>query len=219
MQSLAYDARAFAASYAYTDGGRSRTLWLTSADTLRQRLRLAQTYQLGGVVVNDLLFRGVPAELINALSQYKASVQAEARPKRAAVDRAERRRHRGPGHRRAQPGLHLCPAVGRPVRILGQPAARRPAAWGRRRCRWRPSRPPPSPTPTASPTATTAAVSSGNITPQATSAVAATTAPPAATSPSTGVFVPPPPIGAGTFQLGGQVPGFIGHPAQCRAPA
>jgi hypothetical protein len=33
---------------------------------------------LGGVVVDDLLADGVPAELVNALTQYKVAIQTAA---------------------------------------------------------------------------------------------------------------------------------------------
>ena len=37
-----------ASTFVRDEAGRARTTWLTSADTLRQRLGLAQKYQLGG---------------------------------------------------------------------------------------------------------------------------------------------------------------------------
>ena len=215
VQSLAYDARAFAASYAYTDeAGRSRTTWLTSADTLRQRLALAQTYQLGGVVVTDLLYPGVSGELVNALSQYKASVQAEALAEAGVlwtvtnagdiVDLATAQPNQAFVYVPPSPGNYEFSASlqhgGRDP--LGSAAVQVAAI---------------TPTPTAEPSATVTATraASGGVTPQATTAPGATQ--PAATAVPTssggsGVFVPPPPIGAGTFQLGGQVPGFIGNP-------
>ena len=77
-----------------------------------------------------------------------------------------------------------------------------------------------SPTPEPSATTDPVLVPSGGG-PVGTAAPTQAGGPPAATAVPTvpantgggGVFVPPPPIGAGNFQLGGQVPGFIGHAA------
>ena len=209
VQSVAYDARAFAASYAYTDAaGQTRTVWLTSGDTLRQRLALAQKFQLGGVVVDDLLFPGVPGELVNALTQYKASVQAEALAEAGVlwtvknagdiVDLAT-----------AQPNqayVYVPPSAGQYEfsaslqhgghGSLGSAAVRVAAIT-------------PTVTPPPTVTATRAVVSGGTAVPQATQGAAATAVP--TSSGGSGVFVPPPPIGAGTFELGGQAPGGINH--------
>jgi len=217
VETLAYDPLAFAASYSYTDAGNTaRRVWLTSADTLRQRLLLAENFQLGGVVVNDLVAGGVPAELVNAVTQYKASVEA------AAVAHAELLwtvRNAGgtlvalataqPG----QPYVYVAPSAGSyefSVRLqpgaandLGSLAVQIAAVT-------------PTSTPTSTPTATATAASGGGIQPPPATAdpnaTAAPTAPPS--DGGGGVFVPPPPIGAGNFELGGQVPGYIGHLAQ-----
>jgi hypothetical protein len=77
----------------------------------------------------------------------------------------------------------------------------------------------PTPTPTDTPTATPTTVvhipsgSGGNPTadPNQPTQAPAPTQPP---SSGGGGFVPPPPIGAGTFELGGQVPGGIAHAPQ-----
>src|SRR5205085_9596511 len=76
-QSFTYDPLAFAARYDYTDtGGQLHQVWLTTASTLRERFGVAETYRLGGVAVTDLMASGIPADSINAVTQYKAAVQA-----------------------------------------------------------------------------------------------------------------------------------------------
>ena len=77
VQSLAYDPAAFATRYNFSDTGGAHTLWLTTAATLRQRLSLAQKYRLGGVAVTGLLAPDLPADMLNAMTQYKAAVQAD----------------------------------------------------------------------------------------------------------------------------------------------
>jgi len=78
VQALAYDPAAFAARYNYSDaGGSAHTLWLTTAATLSQRFSLAQKYRLGGVAVSGLLAPDISADMLNAVSQYKAAVQAD----------------------------------------------------------------------------------------------------------------------------------------------
>ncbi len=217
VQALGYDALAYAASFGYTDGGgAARTVWLTSADTVRQRLLLAETFQLGGVVVNDLVESGVPVELVNAVTQYKASVEA------AAVAHAELlwtvRNSSGivalATAQPDQPYVYIAPGPGAyefsaqlqpgEANDLGSVAVQIAAVT-------------PTPTATSTPTAT-ATQGQGIVQPPATTAPGQPTTAPVATTPPDdgggGVFVPPPPIGAGTFELGGQVPGFIGHQAQ-----
>jgi hypothetical protein len=192
---------------------------LTTADTLRQRLALAETFQLGGVVVNDLMSPGVPPDLVNAVTQYKAAVEASiathaellwtVRSSAGILALATAQPD--------QPYVYVAPAPGeyefsanlQPGHGggLGSLAVKVAAVTST-----------PSPEPSA--TATTAQTFTGGATaqPQPTSSGQATPAntpqPTATTATGGGVFVPPPPIGAGTFELGGQVPGFIGHPVQ-----
>ncbi|MCC7360451.1 MAG: hypothetical protein IT317_13295 [Anaerolineales bacterium] len=216
VQTLAYDPLAFAASYGYTDGdGQARTVWLTTSDTLRQRLLLAEHYQLGGVAVAGLAASGVPAGLVNAVTQYKAAMDA------AVTAHAELLwtvRNAGgivalataqPG----QPYVYVAPGPGSyqfsaqlqpgEANDLGSVAVQIAAITS-------------TPTPTSTPTATATQGGGSVQEPPATTAPGQATAAPT-TPPDDGgggVFVPPPPIGAGTFELGGQVPGVIGHPAQ-----
>jgi hypothetical protein len=212
VQSLTYDPLAFAASYTYDRAGAPRTVWLTSASTLRQRLALAEKYRLGGVAVNDLLAANVPAGMLAALTQYKASVQADAAA-HAQLLWTVRNRDGIIALATAQPNqpyVYVAPVPGEyrfsadlqhgDSADLGDVAVEVAAI---------------TPTPSPEPTATTA-LNVGAITPAPTlpgGTPAPTSAVPTATSPPSdgGVFIPPPPIGAGTFELGGQVPGFIGN--------
>jgi hypothetical protein len=73
--------------------------------------------------------------------------------------------------------------------------------------------PTPIDTPIATPT-TGAHIPSGNGNPTADPNQPTQLPQPTATRGGGGGFVPPPPIGAGTFELGGQVPGGINHVAQ-----
>ncbi|MCC6191902.1 MAG: hypothetical protein IT318_22970, partial [Anaerolineales bacterium] len=220
VQSLAYDARAYAASYSYSDAaGTSRTLWLTTADTLRQRLALAEAFQLGGVVVNDLMAPGVPAELINGVTQYKADVEATAAA-HAELLWTVRNSSGILALATAQPDepyVYVAPAPGE-YEFSANLQPGHGSGLGSVAVQVAAVSPTPSPEPTA--TATTAQTITGGATvqPQPTAPGQATAAPTAqataTASSGGGVFVPPPPIGAGTFELGGQVPGFIGHPVE-----
>ncbi len=216
VQSLTYDQAAYAASYTYTGAdGAARTLWLTSPSTLRQRLALAEKYRLGGVAVNDLLAANVPADMLAALTQYKAAVQAEVSA-HAELLWTVRNEAGIIALATAQPGesyVYVAPVPGEyqfsadlqhgGSADLGQVAVQVAQV---------------TPTPSPEPTATTA-LNVGAITPAAPAPTSAggtpapTSSAPTATKPPSdgGVFVPPPPIGAGTFELGGQVPGFIGN--------
>jgi hypothetical protein len=212
-QALAYDSQAFAASFAYTDdNGRAHTLWLTSADTLRQRLALAEAYNLGGIVIADLLAPGFPPELLNAVTQYKVAMQAAALTQADVLWTVKNNAGTMLALATAQPNQPYVYVASSPgdyefsanlqhggtaglgsvaVRVAAQPTAVIEA------------------TETAVP-ATAVVSGGGGSGPTAPSSTAA----PTATRAPSGGFVPPPPIGAGTFQLGGQVPGFISHPAQ-----
>ncbi|HUS16190.1 MAG TPA: hypothetical protein VM536_14420, partial [Chloroflexia bacterium] len=220
VQALTYDPLAFAPSYGYTDGGAARTMWLVTADTLRQRLLLAENFQLGGVVVNDLVAGGVPVEMVNAVTQYKASVAAEAashaellwtvRSGNGILALATAQPNQPYTYIAPGPGSYEFSAQLQPgaANDLGSVAVQIAAVTA-------------TSTPTSEPTAAATATTGGSIQqPQATSDGSTPGAPQPTVAPTTppddggGVFVPPPPIGAGTFELGGQVPGFIGHAAQ-----
>ena len=214
VQSLTYDASAFAARYSYADAsGGTRTLWLTTAATLRQRFSLAQKYRLGGVVVTDLLMPDAPADLVDAITQYKAAVAAEVqahaellwtvRGSQGIVALATAQPNQpyvyvAPSAGQYQFSANVQPGVPNPLGSVSvQVAAVTPTAT-------------PTDTPTAAPTTAVHVSTGGNATPGATSAPQPTSS----GGGGGGGFVPPPPIGAGTFELGGQVPGGIGHVAQ-----
>jgi hypothetical protein len=220
-QSLAYDPAAFAARYTYAGAnGSARTLWLTTGATLRQRFSLAQKYRLGGVAVADLLSSSAPADMANAITQYKAAVQADVQADAALLWTV--RGSQGivalATAQPNQPYVYTAPSAGQyqfsanvqpgESGALGSVAVQVAEV------------PTPTPTNTPPPTATPTRVavivhpSGGNPT-QPPAAGGATQAPaPTQASSGGGGFVPPPPIGAGTFELGGQVPGGISHAAQ-----
>jgi hypothetical protein len=217
-EALTYDPAAFAASYTYQDSdGAARTVWLTSADSLRQRLALAQRRQLGGAVVTDLLAPGTPLELFNALAQYKAGRPA-AEPPQADVLWTVKQGESVLALATAQPDqpyLYVAPAAGL-YEFSASLQAGGGVPLGSVAVQVAEVLPTETPTPTA--TATRASTGGQVTSPQATAqptTPGSTPAPTATNPPSdSGVFVPPAPIGAGTFELGGQVPGFISHAAQ-----
>jgi hypothetical protein len=62
-------------AYTYTlpaDGGQRR-IWIVTANTIRARLDMAATYNIGGMVINDLLAEGNDAGLETAINEFKAS--------------------------------------------------------------------------------------------------------------------------------------------------
>jgi hypothetical protein len=209
-QALDYDAQAFAARYTYADdAGAAHTVWLTSADTLRQRLALAEKYRLGGVVVADLLQAGAPANLAKAITEYKVQmasvaaaqasllwtvsdasgvlVQATAQPGEPYVYVPQ-----NPGDYQIAAAFqygsaHSLGAV--PVSVASPPAqtiggGTSGSVVG---------------TSGGDSGGTSGGVSGGNTGGDS--------------GGSTG-FVPPPPVAGGPFELGAQVPGFIGHPGE-----
>jgi hypothetical protein len=222
VQSLAYDPAAFAARYTVADSnGVTRTLWLTTASTLRQRFNLAQKYRLGGVAVTDLMASGAPADMVNAVTQYKAAVQADVqahaellwtvRGSQGILALATAQPNRpyvyvAPSAGQYQFSANLQPGVLGPLGSVSVQVAEVTAT------------PTSTDTPTATPTqAPHVSHGVGGNPTQAPGggATQAPTSPPQPTSSGGGGgFVPPPPIGAGTFELGGQVPGGIGHAAQ-----
>jgi len=217
VQSLAYDPTAFAARYTYADaGGSTRTLWLVTASTLRQRFSLAQKYRLGGVAVSDLLVPDAPADLVNAITQYKAAVNADvqAHAELLWTVRGSQGILALATAQPNQPYVYFAPSAGQyQFSANVQPGVPDPLGSVSVQVAEVTPTPTPTDTPTATPTSAPHIASGGNPT-QAPGA----TSPPQPTSSGGGGggggFVPPPPIGAGTFELGGQVPGGIGHAAQ-----
>ncbi len=195
-QSLDYDAQAFAARYTYTDdAGAAHTVWLTSEDTLRQRLALAEKYYLGGVVVTDLLQTGVPADLALAIQQYQVSLAATAQSV-ANILWTVRSASGLVAQATAQPGqpyVYVAQAPG-DYQIA---AVLHHGAHGEESLGSVPVSVVNGPTPTP--------------VPQIIGGGGGDTTGGGSTS-----FVPPPPVSGGPFELGGQVPGFIAHAAEMR---
>lgn len=207
-QELDYDAAAFAARYAYLDSANNlRTVWLVTADTLSQRLALAEKYHLGGVVVSDGPASGISVGVAEALTNYKVNVAASVSPEVNLLWTVNSQ------------GNVIAQATAQP----GQPYIYVAQAPGEYQF--------------SAQLQNGSTVSLGSVGINVSEAVAATPVP--STSGSTGGggdttgggdtgdgggntgggndgggFNPPPPISAGIFELGGQVPGFIGHPAE-----
>src|SRR5579859_141058 len=222
VQSLAYDPAAFAARYTYADAsGGTSTLWLTTSSTLRQRFSLAQKYRLGGVAVADLLAAGVPADMSNAVTQYKAAVQADVQAHAELLWTV--RGNQGilalATAQPNQPYVYTAPSAGQYEFSANiQPGVPGPLGSVSVQVAQVPPTPTPTNTPTATPTKVPVVVHTGGGNPNPTQPPAGgATAQPQPTQPPSsgggGGFVPPPPISAGTFELGGQVPGGISHAA------
>lgn len=200
-QSLDYDSAAFAVRYTYLDNAKSEhTVWLTSADTVRQRLALAKKYGLGGVLVTDLLAPGVPDNLAAAITQYKVNLPAE-----------------------GSSTASLLWTVGDGVTVVAQATAQPNAPFA-----FTPEKPgdykisaelqiasahPLGAVDVKVVKATASHPSSGGSSSGSSGATGGGSSGGSSnTGGSTGGFVPPPPIAAGNFSLGGQVSSFIGHP-------
>jgi len=205
-QTLEYDSQAFAARYTYADeAGATHAVWITSSHTLRQRLALAEKYHLGGVMVSELLNAGVPSDLANAITQYKVSLAAPAQMQ-AGLVWTVKDASGVLAQATAQPNQPYVYAVSGPgdyqfsaelqtgnLLSLGSVAVSVANIT-------------PTPGSTAAPTGgggSTGGGSTGGATPGG-----------GTTGGGGGGFVPPPPVSGGPFELGGQVPGFIGHPTE-----
>lgn len=205
-QSFDYDANAFAPRFVYADSaGGTRTVWLTTADTLRQRLALAEKYRLGGVVVMDLSATGLPAHLPEAVTQYKAKVAAQAAAPALGLTWQVNADGALVAQATAQPGQPFVYVAQTPGQYefsaqlqagstvnLGAVAVAVAAV------------PTPTPTPSVSINVPSGGSSGGGSSDGGTSGGG---------SSGGGGFVPPPPIAGGAFELGGQVPGYISHAA------
>lgn len=74
VQTLDYDAQAFAPRFTYTDdGGVTHTITYVTPETLAHQLALAQTYRLGGVSVRGLFAPGSPSTMLDTLVQFKVN--------------------------------------------------------------------------------------------------------------------------------------------------
>jgi hypothetical protein len=206
-QTLADDSQALSPRL---DGGPA-AIWLTTPHTLRRRLALAERFRLGGAVVEDLFRAGVPAEMTAAVAAYRSGAPTEA----SSVSLTWTVSNAGGvvAEGAAQPGqpyVFVPAAAGDytisarviagktsvdlgavPVKVAEVPAVETPAG-------------------------NTGGTGSGGANSGAGNPGGGSTGGSGTTGNTgggTGVFVPPPPITAGNFELGGQVPGFIAHPA------
>jgi len=183
------------------------SLWLSTPFALRQRFALAEQFRLGGAVAEDVFHLSVPIELLQAVADYqtgqptaqlqtnlvwvvKDAAKAVAQGTTSLTD-SFTFTPSAAGDYQAEVQLRLgnfqigLGAI--PVKVAAEAVL---------------------------PTATAvAAVITNTPAPQPT--VGSGTPNPTPTpKPTSGAFVPPPPVANGAFELGGQVPGFIGHPAQ-----
>jgi hypothetical protein len=212
-RNFGYDPQAFSSRFTYNDGS-EHTVWLTSAATLSQRLALAAKYGLGGAAITDLAAAGIPADMLSALAQYKANGAALASTQHQLVWTA-RDASGATVQATASPNLayvYVAQAPGS-YQFSAELQGGRPASLGSAEVSVA-----NVPTPTATPrviASTGSSAGSGSASNAGSSGGEAP--PPAATQPpSTGGFVPPAPITSGSFELGGQVPGYLGHPGEMK---
>jgi hypothetical protein len=179
-------------------------LWLTSPLTLRQRFALAEKYRLGGVAAHDVFGPGVPLEMLNAVAEYRATAAAAqtqphvlwtVKDSSGVIAQATA----APGSAYvfvpAQSGEYQIAAQVQQTELGSVPISVAEAI---------------SATPTTAPTQPATGGGGGN--PAATPIPQPTARPPS----GGGGFVPPPPVVNTGFELGGQVPGGINHPAQMK---
>lgn len=203
-QTVAYDAEA-AAPRLTTPGA---TLWLTTPATLRQRFALAEQFRLGGVVAEDVFQTGVSPEALTALAGYRASATA-AQEDAASLMWTVRNAEGVVAQATAQPGepYVFVPEVEGEYQVIAQlqvgGAAQELGAV--------PLKIAAAPTPTQPVRFQAGNTGGGNTN---TSGGGNTSGGNTGGGSSSGGFVPPAPVANGAFELGGQVPGFISHPAQ-----
>jgi hypothetical protein len=206
VQTLEFDALASAARYTYSDeAGTPHTVWLTSPGTLRQRLTLAEKYRLGGVMVSDLFTPGMSSGMAEAVTQYKVNLAAQALTQAGLVwtvssaGSVVAQATAQPG----QPYIYVAQTPG-DYQFSAEFQYDNPASLGSVALSVAEA-PSPTPVPTTVATASTGSTGSSGSSGNGGNS---------GSGDGPGVFVPPPPISAGTFELGGQVPSFIAHPAQ-----
>jgi hypothetical protein len=172
-------------------------LWLTTPYYLRQRFALAEKYRLNGVVAEDVFHVGVPADFLTALNDYKggasptdpaSTIVWTVNQDGSAAAQATTSASESFTFTPAAPGDYTISAelqIGGVRLSLGSTQIQVIA----------------QAQPQATPVPQTGANpggggSSGN---------------PGGGGTPGGGFVPPPPVASGSFELGGQVPGFISH--------
>lgn len=210
-QNLAYDGQAFAARYTYNDGG-EHTVWVTSASTLSQRLALASKHGLGGVTVTELAAPGISADLFKALLQYKANAAVTAQAQ-AQVVWTVRDAAGAEVQATALPDLgyvYVAQAAG-DYQFSAELQSGSSANLGSVKLSIA-NLPTPTPTPRPVKAATSSGASGGASSGSTSTGNTGNTS----TTSNTGSFVPPPPVTSGSFELGGQVPGYIAHPGEMK---
>lgn len=205
-RSLDYDPQAFAPRFVAADAqGQTRTVWLNTARTLRQRLALAEKYHLGGVVVTDLFRVGVPVDMLTALTGYQANTPAGVPPQPALVWMVSNTSGLV-AQATTQPGepYSFTPSAAGDYQISAQLQTGQTIDLGSVPIKVVEAQATPPPT-------TGGGTSGGN-----TGGSGNTGGNPGGNTggnPGGGGFVPPPPITSGTFELGGQVPSAINNAA------
>jgi hypothetical protein len=194
--SMQFDPSAAALQVTASEG----KLWLTSPLTLRQRFTLAERHRLGGVVAESVLSAREPAAMLNALTEYKTS--AAIAQTQTTVLWTVNDANGVIAQATAQPGSayifvpdkagdYQVAAQIENVSLGSAPVKVAEAATA--------TPVPPTPRPAGG------GNTGGNP--------GTTPAPQPTRPPSGGGFVPPPPVVNTGFELGGQVPGGINHPA------
>ncbi|MCS6910143.1 MAG: hypothetical protein NZM11_06185 [Anaerolineales bacterium] len=205
-QALDFDPEAFAPRLTTPDA----TFWLPTAATLRRRFALAEKHRLGGVVAEDLFRAGTPIEMLAALGDYRNGVPANATPESVTLTWTVSDANGVIAQAMTQPGeafVFTPPQagdhqavvqlqLGAAQRVLGSVPLQVMAA--------------PALAPIARPRPGGNAGSRGNTGGNTGSNNPGGSNTGGGTS---GGFVPPPPVTSSTFELGGQVPGVIAHPA------
>ncbi len=217
---LAYDPAAFAMRYLYRDEAASEhTVWLTSAETMRQRLALAAQYGLGGVVVTDLLAPGVPENVATAITQYKVNLPAAELPAPVLqwtvgdgvniVAQGTTLPNEAFAFTPAKPGDYKISAELRLARSVALGAVDVKVVKAATSATGGGSSTNGSAGGSSTGGGTTSG--SGNSGGSGSSSGSGSSGGSSSGSTGGGGFVPPPPIVAGNFELGGQVPGYISH--------
>lgn len=181
------------------------SLWLNTPFALRQRFALAEQFRLGGAVAEDVFHLSVPIELLQAVADYQtgqSTAQLQTNLVWVVKDAV---------NAVAQGTTSLTDSFSFTPSTAGDYQAEVQLRMGNFQIGLGAI---PVKVAAVLPTATVVAVLPTN-TPGAQPTTASGTPNPTPTpKPTSGAFVPPPPVAGGSFELGGQVPGFISHPAQ-----
>lgn len=182
------------------------SLWLTTPFALRQRFALAEQFRLGGAVAEDVFHLSVPIELLQAVADYQTG-QATAQLQSNLVWMV-----RDAANVVAQGTTSLTDSFSFTPSAAGNFEASVQLRMGSFQTGIGASA---VKVVALQPTATAVAVVPTTA-PQPTSASGTPISNPTATPKPSGGFNPPPPVANGAFELGGQVPGYIGHPNEMR---